>query len=148
MAEDTVEATISDFIAAIHPNVKKLSIPDGWQEVPPGVPGTVWASRIFIGRGILAIITVDGVRDAKGVPREWMHISFSRKSRMPDYEDMLMVRKAFLDPTKSAYQVFPKLDEHRNLHSFCLHLWMPLGEDPFPDMFQDRADTVAPGEGR
>ena len=89
--------------------------------------------------GLTVITSIDEINGA-----EWIHISVSRRSRMPTYEDLARVKSAFIGDAHPAYQVFPRKAEHRNLHSFCLHLWSPVGKDPFPDPLGERADTIAP----
>lgn len=138
-----MDVELKEHFEAIHPFVKALKVPPTWVEAKP-FHGMTFGSRAFFGRGMAVIITVDQIRDAKGVEQPWVHLSVSRKSRMPEYEDLQMVQRFFLDENRPAYQVFPKKEEHRNLHNFCLHLWQPLGDDPFPDVHGDRANTVAP----
>lgn len=58
--------------------------------------------------------------------RDWLHVSMSRRSRMPTYEDMAKVKRDFIGEDKEAYQVFSKTEDHVNIHSYCLHLWSPL----------------------
>lgn len=66
--------------------------------------------------------------------RDWLHVSFSRKDRIPSYEDTKLVKEIFIGNTKYAYQVFPPVDKHINIHSNTLHLWVPIDENnPFPD---------------
>ncbi len=134
---------LQEHFDAIHPYLKGIAVPPDWIEAKP-FTGMTFGSRAFSGRGLVAILTVDHIRNPAGVLDYWVHLSVSRKSRMPEYADLQMVQRFFLDENKPAYQVFPKKSEHRNLHNFCLHLWQPLGNDPFPDAFGDRADTVAP----
>jgi hypothetical protein len=103
--------------------------------------GTVPAGEAFRTRdgGMYVITSVDEINGA-----QWFHISVSRKSRTPSYEDLAMVKAEFVRDDVPAYQVFPKKMEHRNFHPNCLHLWVPLGDDPFPDPLGERAGTIGP----
>lgn len=76
--------------------------------------------------------------------RDWIHVSVSRKGRMPDYGDLALVKRVFIGDDMPAYQVFPKKAEHRNFHNFCLHLWACPSGDPFPDPLGELMATVAP----
>jgi hypothetical protein len=63
----------------------------------------------------------------------WLHVSFSRRSRIPSYEDMARVKSLFVGDDRKAIQVLPAKTEHFNLHPFCLHLYSPIDRDPLPD---------------
>lgn len=75
--------------------------------------------------------------------RRWRHLSVSRRSRTPSYDDLVRVRRLFFGDAEPAYQVFPRAGEHRNLHEHCLHLWKGVGFDPFPDPHGERQGTIA-----
>lgn len=66
--------------------------------------------------------------------RAWLHVSFSFKNKTPAYKEMTHVKAIFIGPNRPAYMVFPRAEDHYNLHEHCLHLWAPLeGVDPLPD---------------
>lgn len=89
--------------------------------------------------GLFILVSEDEINGAR-----YTHISVSRKSRTPSYEDLALVKDELVGPDRPAYQVFPRAVEHRNLSSTCLHLWAPVDKDPFPDPLGERADAVAP----
>lgn len=63
----------------------------------------------------------------------WEHVSVSRKSRMPTYEDMMFVAKQFWDDGDTLMQLRVPKSEHINVSNFCLHWWRPIdGEIPRP----------------
>ena len=64
--------------------------------------------------------------------QDWLHVSVSRRSRLPSYDDLKKIKRDFIGDDRAAYQAFPKASEHVNLHEFCLHLWCPTDHDPFP----------------
>lgn len=107
------------------------------------VPSPSFAQRAFRSRdgGLVVLLSEDVVAG-----KRWLHVSVSRRSRTPTYEDLAQVKAAFVGELLPAYQVFPRATEHRNFHPNCLHLWVPLEGDPFPDPLGERADTVAPAE--
>lgn len=81
------------------------------------------------GHGLAIIISIDTRED-----EDWIHVSVSRKSRVPSYEDLCLVKQDFIGDDREAYQKFPKASEHVNTHPYCLHLWSPLdGRKVTPD---------------
>lgn len=69
--------------------------------------------------------TIDG--------KKWIHVSFSRKSRIPSYEDMIRVKRDFIGPNGRALMVLPDKKHHVNIHPFCLHLFHCEGDDGIPE---------------
>jgi hypothetical protein len=67
---------------------------------------------------------------------EWLHVSFSRKSRIPDYKDIQLVRKDFIGTDKKSIMVFPSEEHYVNFAKYCLHLWYSA-ENPIPDFDVD-----------
>lgn len=63
---------------------------------------------------------------------EWLHISFSRKNRMPDYNDIQIVKRNFIGDDKKAIMVFPEWKNHVNICEHCLHLFYSA-DNPLPD---------------
>lgn len=64
---------------------------------------------------------------------KWLHTSYSRKSRIPTYEDTVFIKNNFIGKDKKAVMIFPEESEHINIHPFCLHLWTCLDGDELPD---------------
>lgn len=118
-----------------------MPTPFGWAEIQ----GTVTGAQTF--RGVMP--RVDGllvIRDTLQVDgKEWRHVSFSRRSRTPSYDDMMAVHAAFCDVDAVVLQIFPKRAEWVNLHPHCLHLWQPLGFDPVADPHGERFMSVGGG---
>lgn len=65
--------------------------------------------------------------------KPWIHVSFSRKSRMPDYKDITRIKADFIGADRKAIMVFPEAKLHVNLHPYCLHLFCCLAADPLPE---------------
>ena len=63
----------------------------------------------------------------------WIHTSFSRRSRIPDYKDIQFVKKSFIGEDNKAIMIFPEKANHVNIHNYCLHLFTCLEDDPLPD---------------
>jgi hypothetical protein len=67
---------------------------------------------------------------------EWLHTSFSRKSRMPDYHDMKFVKDVFIGKDLRAVMLLPAERDHVNIHPYCLHLF--TGDDGLPDFTEGK----------
>lgn len=64
---------------------------------------------------------------------EWIHASIARNT-MPSYEDLCVLKEAAFGPELYAFQVFPPVSEHVNIHEHCLHLWGRAdGVSPLPN---------------
>jgi len=59
----------------------------------------------------------------------WEHVSVSRKSRTPSYEDMDWIKHAFWDNDQCVMQLHVPIADHINYHSNCLHLWRPIDQE-------------------
>lgn len=62
---------------------------------------------------------------------EWLHVSFSRKNRIPDYKDIQLVLKHFFG-NKKAVMVFPEEENYVNINKNCLHLFYS-SKNPLPE---------------
>ena len=78
----------------------------------------------------LRVIT-SAAREADG--KRWLHVSCSHADRIPEYEELKLVKEVFIGRDRKAIQVFASEKEHVNLNSFVLHLWCCLDGDPLPD---------------
>lgn len=63
---------------------------------------------------------------------EWLHISFSRKSKMPSYADLQLVKREFIGNDKKAIMIFLEEENYVNIHKYCLHLWYSK-DNPIPE---------------
>lgn len=64
--------------------------------------------------------------------KEWLHISVSRKSRLPTYEEITRIKRDFIGDDKKAISVLPEKKYHVNIHEYCLHLFYSA-ENPLPE---------------
>ena len=96
-----------------------------WTLVQDGYDGGAYQSS----NGLRVIVSA--AKEADGVV--WLHMSASRPSRCPSYEDMVEAKRRFLGD-RHAYQCFVPLAEHININPYVLHLWaMADGERSLPD---------------
>lgn len=65
--------------------------------------------------------------------RQWLHVSFAHRKRLPDYDEITMVKRLFIGEGKYAVMVFPPKDIHVNINPNCLHLWHCLDGHPLPE---------------
>jgi hypothetical protein len=83
--------------------------------------------------GLRVIAEVEFVRNELQEYSLWLHVSFSRRDRVPSYEELTHVKRVFVGDDLKAIMVLPAKAEHYNHHEHCLHLYAPLGRDPLPD---------------
>lgn len=54
---------------------------------------------------------------------EWLHVSVSRKSRIPTYDELTRIKRDFIGDDKKAVMVLPEKKNHINIAETCLHLF-------------------------
>ncbi len=109
--------------SVMHDAIPRI-LPNDWEMIQLFGDGAAYQSR----GGLRVIVSTAPFDDG----REWMHISISRKDRIPNYDDMKLVKNVFAEK-RFGYQVFPPPQENVNIHQFCLHIWVPLtGDLPIP----------------
>jgi hypothetical protein len=70
---------------------------------------------------LMRIIASDGLG--------WEHVSVSFAHRCPTWAEMCKVKSLFWDAEDAVMQLHPPESEWVNNHSYCLHLWRPVGTD-------------------
>ena len=106
---------------------------DGWTQVqcpPMRDPG-----EAFISGDDLRVLRSVGI-ELDG--RRWLHVSCSRASRLPSWEDLRRVKDQFIGKDAVALQVLPRQSDYVNLHPYVLHLWCCLDGDATPDFTRGR----------
>ena len=99
-------------------------LPNGWLLIERKEDG----ARYKHCDGLQVIASVAQESDGKA----WLHVSLSRRNRLPNYGDLCAVKREFIGPDKLALQLFVPEAEHVNLHPNCLHLWHCVDGDPVP----------------
>lgn len=87
--------------------------------------GAGWRSKVGLAVILSGCVELDG--------RRWVHVSVSRRDRVPSYDDLALIKRLFIGRERRAVQVFVPESEHVNLHRFCLHLWHCVDGDGLPD---------------
>lgn len=97
-----------------------------WKLVEQRSDGEAWVNKSL---GLVVISSMAKELDGKF----WQHVSLSRKSKVPSYDDMCLVKKLFIGEDKKAIQIFAQKSDHVNIHPYCLHLWHCIDGDSLPD---------------
>lgn len=85
---------------------------------------------VYQGRaGLRVFLSVMRERDGK----RWLHVSFSRREKIPNWDDVRAVKDLFIGKDEEALQVFPPQDEYVNVHPRTLHLWHCIDGRLTPD---------------
>ena len=93
-----------------------ITPPAYWNLILKGADGGAWALN-----GLLVVVSGE-----KHGGKRWLHVSFSRKNRIPEYKDLQRVKRDFIGDMQSI-MVFPKEDNYLHLYA-CLD-----GDDGLPD---------------
>lgn len=120
-AED--EARIDHEIAETE-RLAPMPPPATWERCLPNVGGYVYLRR----DNMKLIFRVEQQSDG-----DWIHVSFSRRERIPSWQDVRHVKDHFIGRSRKAVIVLPPEDEYVNDHPYCLHLWSRVDGDPLPD---------------
>ena len=105
------------------PNIYPDFPPSDWRIQQEWGDGYVLRHR----QGLRVII------DVRFVDQEpWLHVSYSRASRLPSWEDTKQVKADFIGDNE-AIIVLPKVEDYVNIHQFCLHLWHSVNGQTCPN---------------
>jgi len=96
-----------------------------WQVASIGGDGATYDSL----DGLRVLTSVSVELDGK----RWLHVSCSRKDKLPSWNDLRRVKDLFIGTSRSAIQVLPRQEKHINIHPRVLHLFTCLDGDPLPD---------------
>jgi hypothetical protein len=104
-----------------------LILPAPWREINPPFYG----QRAYQRPGIAVIVTEEEYEGNK-----WLHVSMSRRERLPLWSELREVKDIFIGRDKKAIQVLPPEKEYVNIHPYCLHLWHCMTKEVLPDFTQ------------
>jgi len=101
-------------------------VPRGWRLVEDGLDGASYKSATGLGAILSGATELDGKR--------WLHLSVSRKDRVPSWDDLRTAKEALLGD-RYAVLVFPPRRYYVNLHRTVLHVFACLdpGDYPLPE---------------
>lgn len=112
-------------MSAAEQTADPLILPAGW-------------TRVDLGPDVVAYQRKDGLKVLSSISTEadgkpWLHVSVSRRSRLPTWRDLTECKDIFVGRDRKAIQVLPEESEYVNVHQFCLHMWHCLEGDTLPD---------------
>ena len=111
------------------PNMRKIvdvqsaklrrPVPSRWEAIRNGQ----FPQSLFLVEpgGLRVMLTTDVMQDGS----RWLHVSVSRETKLPSWDDLKTVKDEFVGRANEAIQVLPADRDYVNLHQFCLHLWSP-----------------------
>ena len=122
-----------------------IRLPDLYDLTVEGDPlGRKW--RFICPNGWTHIKTMERILAYFGLPNEctvavnawmhnaqvWLHASIAYPNRLPNYDDLCMLKVSVFGQEGIAYQVFEARSNHVNIHPNCLHLFGPLDPNDWP----------------
>jgi len=128
-------AAVPDLVRHEVESVDPIGVPlhggklhNAWELSEAREDGYSWINRP---RGLVVIVSAARYQDGK----LWLHLSVSKSSAMPRYEDLAYVKRQFFGDDFKVIMVLPEKRYHVNIHPNCLHLYHCLDEggDPLPE---------------
>lgn len=93
------------------------------------------------------IVSIDDYRDETGA---WLHLSISRQTRIPSWEDIVIARDELGYAEFLFVQILAPKSFWLNVHNYCMHLQSRLDRDTIPRRVWDQhgADGLTYGRHR
>lgn len=85
-----------------------------------------------------AMVTVDLLNTFEQGAGVWLHMSVSRKTRLPTWDDLVLAREELGFKDLLFIQLLPPTRAWLNVHSYCLHLLHRLDAEVVPRMLWDQ----------
>lgn len=102
------------------------SAKDTWQLAETRVDGQAWVNPA---RRLYVIASVEKHTDGNF----WLHLSMSHAKRIPNYQEMQLLKRLWAGREAKAVEVHPPEAEHVNICERARHLWVCLSAEPLPD---------------
>lgn len=105
--------------------LQKKTLPPGWSD--QGffeIDGYAISCCYYNGRRGLAVLLSLSTMDNG---ERFIHCSLSRRSRLPSWDDVKVVKTTFLGEDTEAFHIVPKKEDYINVNPYCIHLWVPYG---------------------
>ena len=103
------------------PNHRRLRTGEYGSDDTDGNNGMFFIPSRKLGNAPVRVIASDG--------EGWEHVSVSLPNRCPTWDEMCFIKSIFWDSADCVMQLHPPQQDWVNNHSFCLHLWRPVGVD-------------------
>jgi len=66
----------------------------------------------------------------------WDHVSVSRTTSCPNWEEMEFIKRLFFEENETCWQYHVPVADHINVHPYVLHIWRKHGfEMPLPPRY-------------
>lgn len=86
--------------------------------------------------GLRVILSVEDRGPDTGT---WLHVSLSRASKLPSWDDVREVKDLFIGRDRCALHLVPPEKFYVNVHPHTLHLWSRLDADTVPPrLYEDQ----------
>jgi hypothetical protein len=105
--------------------------PIGFVREPDRLLGP-WCYHSIAPRRMLSMFVICTARVEQDGLR-WLHVSCSRRDRLPDWADLRLIKHTFIGDDRVALQVLPREHDYVNIAPRCMHLWSCLDGEPVPD---------------
>lgn len=106
--------------------IQKKPLPPGWSDQGLfEIDGYAISCCYYNGRRGLAVLLSLSTMDNG---EQFIHCSLSRRSRLPSWDDVKIVKTTFLGEDTEAFHIVPKKEDYINVNPYCLHLWVPYGD--------------------
>lgn len=131
-------------LAAVSPNCIRAVVgapPWSWPSVLPAAWRSIEPPPGIGGESVAAWMRADGLAVIGAIEHHemggrWIHVSLSRRNRLPSWADVRDVKDLFVGRDRTAVQVLPREELYVNEHPHCFHLWSCLDS---PQMVPDDA---------
>lgn len=100
-------------------------LPVGWRTIERRVDGAKYVHADGLAVIVSAATELDG--------RRWLHVSCSRATKLPTWNDLKRVKLAFVGRDRTALQILPPEAKYVNINPYVLHLWSCLDGNVTPD---------------
>lgn len=112
--------------------------PDGWVDrylntspMFPEIPSPAPGCRAFMSSSRKLGVIVSGQTEQDD--KRWIHVSVSHRDRLPNWEELVLVRDQFLGKEARCLHLVSKASQHVNIHPYCMHIWHCVDGDGLPD---------------
>lgn len=84
--------------------------------------------------GLKVLVTAEDRGPETGV---WLHVSLSRRNKLPSWSDVREVKDIFIGRERCAMHMIPPEEFYINLHPHTLHLWSRLDAPTVPPLLYE-----------
>lgn len=105
---------------------------------PNAVDLGAWSRQDNDRNPLRALVSIDLYDAHESRAGHWLHISVSRRNRLPTWGDLVLVRDELGYGDRCFVQLLPPRRAWLNIHSYCLHLVHRLDAPTVPEILWDQ----------